>query len=467
MENCQPDVDMNLVKKYDHNAFMYVEYPHKSFWSEQFNDGDFKTALQTLLSQDKDAPLMLYIHIPFCPKQCFYCTCRTIITSDYERSKDYLKHLYREIDLYREVFEENSVVPNFQEIHIGGGSPTLLREKEFDSLIEKLQSLVDVKNLSEFSIEIDPREVDEERMRYYHSKGINRISFGVQDFDPDVQKSINRIQPPELIENLLTPQIRQLFSNGVNFDIICGLPLQSPATMKMTFERIVKISPDRVCLNHLHYSPKFAKHQQIMTDGRNGRPTKLPDSYEKKVLFNEALKILVNNGYLRTGYDHFAKPTDEVAKAMQKKNMHWNSLGVTAGRYLNVIGLGVHSYSTIGNYYSQNVYELSDYQQALSNGKLPIYRGYELNNDDLIRRDIIQSLRNYFALDYRGIEEKYNIDFSQYFSEEIAALDEFAKDRLVKLTDNSIVITELGRQFANLVCGNFDAYAPKAQPAGI
>jgi oxygen-independent coproporphyrinogen-3 oxidase len=384
-----------------------------------------------------------------------------MITNDYERIKNYLDFLFLEIDLFCKFFEENSIIPNFTEIHIGGGSPTILQEKEFGQLLEKLQLIVDLKNLSEFSIEIDPREVNIEKIKFYHTKGIDRISFGIQDFDPDVQKAINRVQPPELVEKLLTPEVRKRFEKGINFDIICGLPLQSQESIRRTFERIVKISPDRICFNYLHYSPKFYKHQMIMIDARNGRPTKLPDVYERKMIFTEALNILLKNGYVRTGYDHFAKPDDEVAKAMKNKTMHWNALGVTSGRYSDVIGIGPHSWSTIGNYYSQNVYELPLYEAAVTKGRFPIYRGYKLNKDDIIRREVIQALRNFFFLDFNDVEKKYNIDFKKYFKEEIVSLAEFIKDGIAELSDKAITITELGQQFTNIVCMNFDSYIKK------
>jgi len=452
------DIDKDLVKKYDYRAFMYTEYPHKSFWSEKLGAEDLRKALKRLFSEKKGAPLLLYLHIPFCQTRCYYCTCHTVVTDDYKKVKRYLSSLFTEIDLMRDIFKENSVLPNFREIHIGGGSPTFLTEQDFGLLIEKISSVADIKNLSEFTIEIDPRRVTKERIEYYHTKGINRISFGIQDFDPDVQKAINRIQPPELIEALLTPDIRKRFGRGLNFDILCGLPLQTEASMRETFERIVKFAPDRVCLNYLHFSPKFAPHQKIMFDGRSGRPTRLPDLYEKKRLFLEALNILLNNGYVRTGYDHFTRPDDDIAKAMRKGAMGWNALGVTSGRYADVIGLGLHSWSTLGGYYFQNVFELPDYEAALSGDRLPVARGHKMSKDDLIRREVIQTLRNLFFVDFRPVEERYGIDFKEYFRKEAAGLDKFRADGMLDITENRITLTDTGRQFADVICAEFDKY---------
>ncbi len=456
MEKILKNVDVGLIR--NTNPFMYTEYPHKRYWSKEFGSKEFQTVLKSWHTNGETPPTMLYIHIPFCEQFCWFCTCSMKVTKNYQRIKNYIELLYLEIDLLQDFFIQNGIRFNIREIHLGGGSPTLLREEEFDKLIEKIGSIVDLKNLGEFSIEIDPRKVDKDRMQYYHQKGINRISFGLQDFDLNVQKAINRIQPPELIENLLTPEIRKLFKNGVSFDIICGLPLQTEKSIRETFERIVKISPDRICLNFLHYVPEFAKHQTIMADGCDGRPSQLPDMYERKDLFVEALGILLEGGYIRTGYDHFAKPTDSLSGTMEDRTMHWNALGVTPGVCHDVIGLGTSSISTIGDYYIQNFYEVPSYKGAVMNEVFPVYRGYGLDRDDIIRRDIIRTLRNFFFLDCSDIERRYDIEFKEYFEDELSALADFVKDELVEIRDDTIIITELGHQFANLVCRVFDAY---------
>jgi len=382
-----------------------------------------------------------------------------VITTEYSRVRNYLNLLYREIELLKEFFDENGIAPNIQEIHLGGGSPTFVREEDFSRLIEHLGLVANVQKLREFSIEIDPRRADADRMRYYRRMGINRISFGVQDFDLKVQQAVNRVQPAELTENLLTPEIRNLFENGVSFDIICGLPHQTPDSIRATIEKVVEMSPDRICLNYLHHDPNRTKHQRIMSDGLHGRPLELPDLYKRKELFVEALNILRTSGYVRTGYDHFAKPSDSVAKALTKGEMGWNALGVTAGGYANVIGIGIFSISTIGNHYAQNLYNIPDYEKAIIQGHLPIYRGHELTEDDLIRRDVIQTLRNYLSLQFGSIDQRHGINFKEYFASELSRLDLFIKDGLVELRDDAILITESGYQFTNVICHVFDIYS--------
>lgn len=441
----------NLIKKYNNLYAMYVEYPHKSFWSDNFNDEDYRIALKSLFSSRKDCPILLYVHIPFCPKQCFYCTCHTFITKDYERIKNYLNYLYCEIDLLRNFFNKHVITPNFREIHIGGGSPTILQEKEFNMLLEKLQTIVDIKQLREFSIEIDPRVVTKDTLKYYHSKGINRISFGIQDFDPTVQEAVNRIQPRELIDNLLTPDIRKIF-NSINFDIMWGLPKQTRESFRKTIETVIELSPDRISLLLLHYAPDVKKHQKLMNK------SELPDIYERTLLFHEATQTLMSNGYIRIGLEHFAKPTDDLAKAMKNKTVQWNSLGYTPGRYFDVISIGPNSSSTINNYYFQNVYDLLDYESLVSNGMFPIFRGYELNNDDVIRRSVIHQLRCYFFIDYNEIEHRFNIKFEEYFKNDILLLEEFAKDGLLNISEKTISITDIGKLFTFYICQAFDKF---------
>ena len=441
------------------NAFMYTEYPHKSFWSTNAGDKDYRLALLELFTREPNTPFLLYVHVLYCTELCWFCTCHIgEITKNYEKRKIYLEMFYLELKLLKEFFNRHSLTPNFTEIHLGGGSPTDLTTPDFDRLVEHIGSIVNLSNLSEFSIEIDPRHTTREMLRYYHGKGINRISVGIQDFDPEVQKAVNRVQPIELVEKLMGNETNDMFPNGINFDIICGLPHQTTETMKRTAEECLRLSPDRICLNYLHLAPQFTKHQTLMFDGKHGRPDHLPDYYERKEIFAAALETLTRGGYIRTGYDHFAKPTDSVARAMAEGKMRWTALGVTPGRYDSVIGVGVHSYSTIGDYYFQNFYDVQKYREFLSRGLFPIFRGHIQSRDDLIRRDVIQTLRSFFSIDFRSIDVKYGIDFETYFAAELVSLADFINDELVEVKDRAIVITEKGHQFANTVCYVFDTY---------
>lgn len=330
----------------------------------------------------------------------------------------------------------------------------MLEEKEFDLLVNKIGTIADLKNIKEFTIEIDPRAVNKEKLLYYHNKGINRISFGIQDFDPDVQRTVNRVQPLELIESLLVPETRKLFSS-VNFDILCGLPKQTRESFRKTVDTVIKLSPDRICDVFVTYAPAYRKHQELIAK------LKTPDTYERTVMFHESAQSFLNNGYVRIGFDHFAKPTDILAKSMMAESIHWNGLGYRAGSFIDIIGIGASSSCRLGpSYYSQNYYELPLYEEALDNGKFPIYRGYKMNDSDIIRRDIIHTLRSYFFISRHDFEQKYNIEFEKYFCNEEAVLNEFAKDGLMETAGDRITITELGIHFIYQICRVWDNYLP-------
>lgn len=442
-----------LLDKYNECKYMYNEYPHKSFWSNEFNEEDFKTSLKNISKNSRDVSQLFYVHIPFCKQQCLFCICNSIITNDYKNVKHYLENLFHEMDLLHKHINNHAIDINFKEIHIGGGTPTILNKDDFDELIAKIHNIVDMNNVNIFSLEIDPRRVTKDDLKYYNSKGINRLSFGVQDFDPDVQKAIKRIQPPELLENLLTPDIRKYFEKGINFDILCGLPKQTRESFKKTIDTVIKLSPDRIMLMFLTYSPDIKKHQKLM------KKSEFPTLYEKIILFNDALQNLVSNGYVRIGLDHFAKPNDDLAKAMKENNVHWNTLGYRPGKDIDVIGVGTGSSGSVFNHsYFQNMYSLLDYESAISKDKFPIYRGYKMSQDDIIRHEIINKLRSYFFIDLIEFEQKHNLLFEEYFKNELISLDGFVKDGLVDISDKTIKITELGKLFTSHVCSIFDNY---------
>ena len=446
-------IDRGLIERYGKEAFMYVEYPHKRFWDRRPSDGDYRLELKKLLSNAPEHPMMLYVHIPFCHKQCLFCTCHVDITLDYSRVTKYLDYLHKEIDFLAEFFSTHGFSPNFHGVHLGGGSPTYPKELEFDRLVKRLSTIVDIASLDEFAIEIDPRRVKPHQMKYYRDHGINRVSFGIQDFDLRVQKAVDRVQPSKLIERLLTPAIRDMFPNGVNFDIICGLPKQTQETFLSTMSEVVRMLPDRVCVNYMHMSSHFHPHQLRMPADA------IPDRFTRKEMFTVAAKILLANGYVRTGYDHFVRHSDPVAIALQNGYMGWNRLGVTTGRYDSTIGIGVSSTSTVGDrFYCQNYYDISDYMSAIDRGEFPIELSYSLSDEDLLRRSVIQRLRNYFSVEKAEVETEFGIDFDVHFHREIIALSDYVTNGLVLIEDDRITINEIGWQFANLIASIFDIY---------
>ncbi|MEO5333287.1 MAG: oxygen-independent coproporphyrinogen III oxidase [Magnetococcus sp. YQC-5] len=454
--------DLNILKKYDVYAYDYIEYPHKSFWSYDLTDKDFRESLRTIFKENPDRGLTVYLHIPFCNELCSFCLCHRQITKHYAPVKHYLENaLFLEIDLYCQFFEELGIQPQVKQIYLGGGSPTIVNQEDFDRLLGRLNTMTNLANLDQFHMEIDPRRVDEEQLKFYHSRGVRTLSFGIQDFDPDVQEAVNRIQPFACVEALLTETIRTCFTS-INFDILIGLPRQSVKSLRETVEKVVSLKPDRISLTYLFYTPRFHPHQMHMH--RHGL---LPDFYDRKKLFVTALTALQENGYIRTGFEHFAKPDDRVAVALQKGLASYNSFGATTGEYHDILGLGRASYSTLGNnHYFQWVYEQNQYEEALQAGQFPVLRGHVLSEDDVLRRDIIKTLRTYFSLDIHSFQQKYGLNFFEYFAKEHYDLDEFVRDQLIEVTPERISMTETGKHFANLVCSIFDNYVvrPRFNP---
>ncbi len=441
--------ELTLIQKYNTKGSFYTDYPLMGVWTEDFTEEDYKTALKKLFLHKKDTPALLYVHFPYCSKLCYFCQCYVNITTDYAKVKRFLNNLHLEIDLLREFFEEHSITPQFQELHLGGGSPTYIREKEFDELIEKLKTLVNIEKLWEFTIEIDPRSIKPERLQTYAEKGINRISFGIQDFDPQVQDNVNRVHSPEMVAKFLTPELRKPF-DSVNFDLIYGLPGQTRETFRKTMEHVIDLSPDRIALCVLGYRPDIFKHHGAMMG-------ELPELEERTLINRDAIAILLENGYERIGLDHFAKRQDDVSKAMNKKQMHRSSLGYTPGRCTDMIPLGPSGAGRITDYYYvQNLYSLQEYEDSVRQGKLPVMRGWKLDEDLLIRRHVMHQIMNYFFVDFCKVEEEFNIAFKEYFDYELGQLSDFIEEGILELDDDKITVTELGKQFSRNICAVFD-----------
>jgi oxygen-independent coproporphyrinogen-3 oxidase len=447
-----------LLEKYTSEMYsMFVEYPHKRFWHQTVDDSAYRSAIRTLLTDGMQAPLLLYVHIPFCPKLCYFCSCHTKIATKYKPVSEYLELLFMEIGLLSDFMRDNNVVPNFRELHFGGGSPTMLTQDDFALLCRKLSQLTDISSLNEFALEIDPRTASLDQLAFYRNHGVTRISFGVQDFDPNVQKAIGRIQPPELLEKLLAPEVRSWFA-GINFDIMWGLPKQTRYSFSRTIETAIHFSPDRISLLLLHYAPDVKKNQFLM------QHTDFPSYFERTLLFLDAVKMLTEAGYVRIGFDHFAKPTDAVAIALKEEKCCWNPLGYTAGRYQDVIGIGTGSSSRITeSYYAQNVYDQQEYSEHLKSGSFPVFREYELTIDDMVRRDLLHRLRGYGYVNCREFESRHGITFNTYFADELSNLTPFINDQLVCFDGDQLLITTTGRLFNTLICRVFDRYSTEQE----
>ena len=445
-------ISQELVDKYDVKASYFTAYPPTGVWPENFNSADFVNVLKNIdRKKEEGYPLNLYVHFPFCHYQCYFCQCYQSVTYDKVKIRKALQYLMVEIDLIKKIFEENSVKSEIKEVHLGGGTPSILDPEDFDKLVEKLGSLVTIKNLDEFAMEIDPRTVTKDKIKYFASKGINRISFGVQDFDPKVQKAVNRINSFELIQDLSSHEIRKLFK-GLNFDLIYGMPYQTRETWKKTIELVLQIFPDRLAVSNLGYRPDIFPHNRLIKE------SDLPNALERYMMWEDTLELLTKGGYVRVGRDHFAKSGDDLGKAVYNRTLHRNTMGYTPGRSVDTIGIGPSSLTRIHDYYFQKAYDLEKYYKVLAEGEFPIIRGYHLNKSDLIRRSIMFKILSYFKVNFKELEDKYNIDFRQYFKNELDSgkLKDLINDKLVVLTPEGLEATNLGRSFLRNICYVFD-----------
>lgn len=452
-----PDFTQNpkLLEKFGESGPYYTNYPTHGNWSGQLNHSDYVESLQDFFLRNPREPIHVYVHIPFCAKLCYYCICNIRITNDRDKMQHFVDHLCAEIDLLKRLFSDISIKPNVKEIHLGGGTPSHLENSQVRQLINKLGELADLKGLYEFAMEIDPRTANKENIKYYCELGVNRISFGVQDFDPDVQDAINRIQPVELVEALLPSDIRAHF-DGLNFDLLYGLPRQTRKTFQKTLELVKRISPERITLLKYAHAPEVRKHMKLI------KKEELPPAAELPHMFYDAVQTLTSAGYVWVGIDHFAKPSDDLAQAAKERRVWRNFGGFTTGRTHNLIGIGPTATSAVGNTYYQNTYELKEYSASIEKGVFPIHRGYRGDSDDALRREIIFRILCDSALDYQQIERKFGISFTQYFSHELATLAALKQNGIIEFGDKSFSLTPVGRFFGRHVARAFDRFLQKS-----
>jgi len=450
-------VNGDLIKKYHEDlVYNYSEYPTKDNWDYKFKDLEYKKSLNDWLPRNIDEPIIFYVHTPFCEQLCYFCTCSKLITKNYENVKNYLyQSLFKEIDLLFDFLEKNKIKLNVKEIFFGGGSPTYYKPDDFKALVDKLKSKFDFSNMGDFTVEIDPRRVDEERLLFYNTCGVNRLSFGVQEFDLNVQKRINRVQPPELFHKILTKKVREIYKT-FNFDLLIGLPGQTNESMEKTMDKVIEIRPTQLQPALLAYKPWIAKYQiKMVKDGP------LPDFFDRKRLFEIVNEKLLKAGYKRAGFESYALPNDPLAIARKEKKALFNSLGLQKGAATNFVSVGSSAKGSLGDdYYSHNCYSTTMYKQLLDEEKLPIYKGMKLTKDDKIRRHLVNDIRTYFKIDFKEIENIYEINFRQYFDKELKNLSEHTKDELVSISSDCLSVTELGENFAPQIANVFDKYDP-------
>ena len=439
-----------LLQRYDVAGPRYTSYPTADRFVEAFGEADYLQALEQRSDGvgTKAYPLSLYVHIPFCESLCYYCACNKIITKHHERGAEYLRYLEREVDLNIAHLGQGQVV---SQLHLGGGSPTFLSDAELAQLMTMLRRNFQLAPGGEYSVEIDPRTVTRERLAHLAKLGFNRLSFGVQDFEPAVQKAVHRIQPAEQVFDLVAVS-RELGFESVNVDLIYGLPMQTPETFERTLEQITQLRPDRIALYaYAHLPERFKPQRRIHTQD-------LPPAASKLVMLSSAMRVLMAAGYVYVGMDHFALPTDALAVAKRQGRLHRNFQGYSTQPDCDLIALGVSSIGRVGPTFSQNVKTLDEYYDLLNQGRLPVVRGMALSRDDLVRRTVIMALMCQGSVLFESIELSHLVDFKQYFATEMDSLAVMQDQGLLTIDDTGVHVTELGWFFVRGVAMVFDKY---------
>jgi oxygen-independent coproporphyrinogen III oxidase len=443
-------INPELLQRYDVAGPRYTSYPTADRFVEAFGESDYLQALEQRRDSlgAKAYPLSLYVHIPFCESLCYYCACNKIITKHHERGAEYLHYLEREVDLNIAHLGQGQVV---SQLHLGGGSPTFLSDAELTQLMAMLRRNFQFAPGGEYSVEIDPRTVTRERLAHLAQQGFNRLSFGVQDFEPVVQKAVHRIQPAEQVFDLVAAS-RELGFESVNVDLIYGLPMQTPETFERTLEQITQLRPDRIALYaYAHLPERFKPQRRIhMQD--------LPPAASKLIMLSSAMRVLMAAGYVYVGMDHFALPTDALAVAKRQGRLHRNFQGYSTQPDCDLIALGVSSIGRVGPTFSQNVKTLDEYYDLLNQGRLPVVRGMALSRDDLVRRTVIMALMCQGSVLFESVELAHLVDFKQYFAPEMESLAAMQEQGLLTLDDTGIHVTELGWFFVRGVAMVFDKY---------
>ncbi|WP_028305052.1 oxygen-independent coproporphyrinogen III oxidase [Oceanospirillum maris] len=444
--------DHDLIQRYNISGPRYTSYPTAVQFTDQFGENEYRAAAQR--SVETDGPLSLYFHIPFCDTICFYCGCNKIATKDTAKAQPYLERVYKEIEMQAAL--SNAEHRQVKQLHWGGGTPTFLSHDQMRELMAKTREAFKLQGDDEgdFSIEIDPREATVETMALLRELGFNRVSLGVQDFNPAVQKAVNRIQSEELTQEILDHS-RHLGFRSLNIDLIYGLPLQTVATFSETLETIITMSPDRISVfNYAHLPERFKPQRRINTD-------EIPTPEVKLEILEHTINRLVKAGYVYIGMDHFAKPDDTLSIAQTEGKLHRNFQGYTTHSDCDLIAMGVSSISQLANTYSQNAYTIEAYEQSIDQGQLSVIKGLELSDDDLLRRSVINQIICHFELNGDDFSRNFNIDFDTYFKDELAFLQQHHRDGLIELTGNKLKVTPAGRLLVRAVCMAFDKYLDK------
>ena len=445
--------DLELIRRYDSRGPRYTSYPTALQFDDQLTEDDYRR--NALASNQSNVPLSLYVHIPFCHTLCYYCGCNKIVTHNQDRVEKYMNNLYREIDMQAELFNKDRKV---EQLHFGGGTPTYLNEVQLRELMQKLGDAFNFDGSDErqFSIEVDPRTMDSDGIRLLTELGFNRLSLGVQDFDPQVQRAVNRIQSIEQVKTLVDAA-RESGFKSISFDLIYGLPHQTVESFDATLDTATAIRPDRFAVyNYAHLPERFKGQRMINAEDIPAPETKLE-------ILEKTIERLTSAGYIYIGMDHFALPEDELVQARKEGTLQRNFQGYSTHRYCDLISLGVSSISSIGNVFAQNSVTTMEYETLLEDGHLPIKKGIAVDDDDLLRAQVIQALMCYDKFRFDDFDAASGIDFRSYFAEELSQLAPLVSDGLIEVDDDSISIQAKGRLLLRNIAMKFDRYLKDSQ----
>lgn len=447
--------DATLISRLTQSGPRYTSYPTADRFTGDFNARDYQQAVTHMRARGGHHPLSLYVHIPFCDTVCYYCGCNKIVTRNKEKASTYLEYLKKEIAMQSKLFADSN---HIEQLHFGGGTPTYLSDEQMQDLMDHIRYWFRLSDdeKGEYSIEVDPRSVTPERIHHLRHQGFNRLSLGVQDFDPEVQKAVNRIQPEQQTLEIIRAA-REAQFRSISIDLIYGLPKQTLVTMEQTLQQVIAANPDRIAVYHYAHLPHLFKPQRRIHEHD------LPRSDTKLDMLALCIKKLNQAGYVYIGMDHFAKPEDELAVAQRQGRLHRNFQGYSTHAEADLIACGVSAISSVGQSYSQNVKTVEEYYAALDKDELPIARGYKLSMDDVIRRFIIQMLMCNFELSISSLEQAFPITFKEYFAAELEQLQEFEEMELLTMDDQWISVTLRGRLLIRNICMAFDHHLQQAR----
>lgn len=450
------NLDKNLIIKYDKPGPRYTSYPTAPHFHEGFTESDFLNEIRNTNQSDNNNPLSLYFHIPYCDTLCYFCGCNMIISRNRSRINEYIQYIKKEVEIIKGYLADNRKAV---QLHWGGGTPTHLKPQEIRELSSFINDTFEFTDNSEKGCEIDPRELTKEHLQALKEGGFNRVSMGIQDFNPLVQKAVNRIHSEEMIYEI-TEWIRELQFDSMNLDLIYGLPHQTISSFGKTVEKIIKLNPDRIAVFNFAYVPWMKKHMELINEAD------LPKPEEKLEILINTINQLTDAGYTFIGMDHFAKPNDEMSVALKEKKLYRNFQGYSTHAGTDLYGFGITSISQFGRIYSQNVKREKEYYETLDKGVIPTSKGIILSNDDIIRRYVIMKIMCDFELNFENVENKFNIKFEDYFSSSLERIIEMTNDGLVEIKNRKLEVSETGRLLIRNIAMNFDGFIENKIDAG-